>query len=139
MKEMRVLPWIIFWTSFCLASTQGYRILGLFPFQGKSHFVMFENLMKGLAKKGHRVDVISQYPLKEPFVNYTDLIVIPQERNIVNNVSYEFVSKFVTTHGLSTIGGNNVCEHLAHPEIQKLIRNPPKDPPYDVVLIQVFL
>lgn len=100
---------------------------------------MFESLMKGLAKKGHQVDVISQFPLKEPLVNYTDLIVVPGQRIIVNNVSYNVVRKAVLVYLASTVAGNNVCEYLGHPEIQKLIRNPPKDPPYDVVLIQVFL
>ncbi|XP_046835901.1 UDP-glucosyltransferase 2-like isoform X2 [Vespa crabro] len=93
---MKTLLWIILCMSLCLTLSQGYRILGIFPYFGKSHFIMFENLMKGLIKKGHQVDK------------------------------------------LSNIAGNNLCENLAHPKIQKLIRNPPKDPPYDVVLIEVF-
>ncbi|XP_046835900.1 UDP-glucosyltransferase 2-like isoform X1 [Vespa crabro] len=135
---MKTLLWIILCMSLCLTLSQGYRILGIFPYFGKSHFIMFENLMKGLIKKGHQVDVISSYPLKKPFVNYTDLVVVPVEINVVNNISYKLANKLSILQKLSNIAGNNLCENLAHPKIQKLIRNPPKDPPYDVVLIEVF-
>ncbi|XP_035737140.1 UDP-glucuronosyltransferase-like isoform X1 [Vespa mandarinia] len=135
---MKTLLWIILCMSLCLTLSQGYRILGIFPFLGKSHFVMFENLCKGLVKKGHQVDMISSYPLKKPFVNYTDLIVVPMEINVVNNISYKLANKISILQKISNIAGNNLCENLAHPKIQKLIRNPPKDPPYDVVLMEVF-
>lgn len=129
---------MIFWMDLCLTLSQGYRILGVFPYRAKSHFVMFEALMKGLAEKGHRVDVISPFPLTKPVVNYNDLIVIKTRGNTLNNVSYDVASNIFTVHAISTISGNPVCEYLRHPEIQKLIRNPPKDPPYDVVLIEVI-
>lgn len=45
---------------------QNYRILGLFPIQGKSHIIMFERLMKELAERGHEVDVLSHFPQKKP-------------------------------------------------------------------------
>ncbi|XP_012219186.1 UDP-glycosyltransferase UGT5-like isoform X2 [Linepithema humile] len=34
--------------------------------------------------------------------------------------------------------GNDLCEFLAHPIIQELVRNPPKDPPYDAVIMEIF-
>ncbi|CAB0034905.1 unnamed protein product [Trichogramma brassicae] len=51
-----------------------YRILGVFPFAGKSHNIIFESLMKGLAKRGHQVDVVTHFPLVEPLKNYNDII-----------------------------------------------------------------
>lgn len=45
-------------------SVDNHKILGLFPLNSKSHFVMFERLMKALAEKGHEVDVLSHFPLK---------------------------------------------------------------------------
>ena len=118
----------------------GYRILGVFPFKGKSHFMMFEKLMKGLAKQGHQVDVISCFPQKKPYSNYTDLIVIPSDISFINNFTYELMNTLVkqsVTHAVATIAGNEVCERLGMPEIQELVRNPPKDPPYDLVLIEI--
>lgn len=46
------------------------KILGLFPLQSKSHFVMFEPYLKALAKRGHEVDVVSHFPLKKPVPGY---------------------------------------------------------------------
>jgi hypothetical protein len=42
-----------------------YKILALFPHIAKSHFVMGEALMKGLAARGHQVFVVNHF-LKIP-------------------------------------------------------------------------
>lgn len=49
------------------------NILGVFHFNGKSHFIMFEALMKGLAARGHQVTVVSHFPQEKPLPNYKDL------------------------------------------------------------------
>lgn len=41
------------------------NILSIFPFPGKSHYVMFERLLRGLAEKGHDVDVVTHFPAKD--------------------------------------------------------------------------
>lgn len=135
---MRVLlvifPWLL-----CLSICHGYRLLGLFPFQGKSHFVMFEHLMKGLARKGHQIDVVSKFPLKKPYPNYTDIVKLPTPIHLVNNMTFELMQNLIganPTYIVATMAGNDLCEHLADPEIKALSQ--PKDPPYDAVLIEVF-
>ncbi|XP_071554845.1 UDP-glucosyltransferase 2 [Temnothorax nylanderi] len=135
---MRVLPVIFSWL-FCLAVCHGYRLLGLFPFQGKSHFVMFEQLMKGLARKGHQIDVVSKFPLKKPYPNYTDIVTLPMPAPLVNNMTFEFMQQLLganPTYIVATLAGNELCEDLGHPAIKELAR--PKTPPYDAVLIEVF-
>ncbi|XP_072755634.1 UDP-glucosyltransferase 2-like [Anoplolepis gracilipes] len=136
---MQMLKIMFLW--FGLSSCNGYRLLGLFPFYSKSHFVMFEQLMKGLARKGHQVDMISPFPLKEPYPNYTDIMTIESSVILVNNMSYEFIQVVVgmnPVYPIVTLIGNDVCKNLGNPVIQELARNPPKDPPYDAVLIEVF-
>ena len=121
----------------------GYRILGMFPLHAKSHFVMFEALMKGLAQKGHQIDVVSTFPQKTPFPNYTDLIDLPLVMPaFVNNMPYEKFRALTGSHDtlihfIATEAGSRVCQGLGHPEMQKLIHNPPNDPPYDLVLTEV--
>lgn len=45
----------------------GARILGIFSLAaGPSHFLMYERLMIELAKRGHKVDVVSHFPQKQP-------------------------------------------------------------------------
>lgn len=50
----------------CFGIIKGARILAVFPLAGPSHFAMFGKLMKGLAEKGHEVDVVSYFPQKTP-------------------------------------------------------------------------
>lgn len=130
----------MFLSLLCLSISNGYRLLALFPFMGKSHFVMFEQLIKGLARKGHQVDVVSPFPLKKPYPNYTDIIEITPPLVFVNNMSYDFLQILFNSdpvHAIATIAGNDVCKNLENPTMQKLARNPPKDPPYDAVLMEV--
>ncbi|XP_017891750.1 uncharacterized protein LOC108631986, partial [Ceratina calcarata] len=121
------------------ATSDGYRILGMFPYNGKSHFIMFEHLMKALARKGHQVDVISTFPLKKPYPNYNDLIVLPTARDFMNNMTYDEMHNMIrasSAFAVATMTGNDICENLKYPKFQELIRNPPKDPPYDVVIME---
>ncbi|XP_051165290.1 UDP-glucosyltransferase 2-like [Leptopilina boulardi] len=120
--------------------SDGYRILGLFPLNGKSHFVMCEQLMKTLAKKGHQVDVVSHFPLKKPFSNYRDFSLKGSIPNVVNNLTFQQFNQF--TQGsfkhFVDITGNEICKLLNHPVINNIIKNPPNDPPYDLVIVEVF-
>ncbi|XP_066581163.1 UDP-glucosyltransferase 2-like [Prorops nasuta] len=126
-----------------LGLCHGYRILGIFPYQGRSHFIMFEHLMKGLARKGHQADVVSPFPLKKPYPNYTDLVVLPiYGPSLHNNFTYKMMKKLIGddfTYAISIYAGNAICDGVfAKPEIQNLAKNPPKDPPYDLVIIEVM-
>ncbi|XP_014479946.1 PREDICTED: UDP-glucuronosyltransferase 2B15-like isoform X2 [Dinoponera quadriceps] len=104
---MKVLSTFLVILATCDHVTNGYRILGVFPFQGYSHWIMIEPLMEGLAQRGHQVDVISHFPR-----NKADLIHVT---------------------------GTMLCKLLAHPKIQNVIKNPPQDPPYDLVIVEVLV
>lgn len=53
-----------------LSSVSCYRILGVFPNPAKSHYIVGDALMKGLAAKGHDVTMISAYQQIEPVKNF---------------------------------------------------------------------
>ncbi|KAL0120592.1 hypothetical protein PUN28_008345 [Cardiocondyla obscurior] len=100
---------------------------------------MFEKLMKGLAKKGHQVDVVTKFPLKKSYPNYTDIVTLPISNSLVNNVTFEYLQHMLTvnpTYVIATTLGNDICKYLGNPAIKELAR--PKNPPYDAVLIEVF-
>ena len=121
-------------------NNEALRILGIFPLPGKSHFIMCESLMRGLAAKGHQVDVYSHFPLKKPVPNYNDYSLAGSLPQLQNNVSYEFINTFtesVSMEALMKMIGYPVCDLLNLPNFQKLIRNPPQDPPYDIVIVEV--
>jgi len=134
--SLLIFPWLLY-SSIC----HGYRFLALIPYSSHSHFVMIEQLLKGLVRKGHQVDVISNYPLKEPYPNYNDILTLAvMKSGVKNNVTYEQIEILASSSPAFIIAemfGNNVCEILSYSKIQEIIRNPPKDPPYDAVIMQV--
>lgn len=121
------------------SETNGARILGLFPLNGKSHFIMCEQLMKALAKRGHQVDVISHFPLKKPFPNYKDFSLEGSLPNTQNNLTYENFQNFAGSDlkQFTDKAGNQICQLMKHPVINNIIKNPPNDPPYDLVILEV--
>ena len=60
-----------------LKSTDGAKILGIFPVPAPSHYILGSSLMRGLAEKGHDVTFISPFPEKNPPKNgtYTDVLL----------------------------------------------------------------
>ena len=120
---------------------KSYRVLGVFPLNSKSHNIVFEALMKGLAKRGHQVDVITQFRLKKDVKNYKEILYLDGTLDgLINNFTIEFVSQL----NIDVVGaiaenyGNRLCHFLGLDELQKLIKNPPTDPAYDVVITEVI-
>lgn len=122
-------------------SVDGLRVLGLFPIHGKSHFVISERLMRGLAERGHQVDVYSHFPQTKPLPNYTDYSLRGSMPLVVNNMTFEFMNSFSGSGEVKTIAeiiGKPICNLLHLPILKKLIDNPPNNPPYDIVITEVF-
>ncbi|XP_020710321.2 UDP-glucosyltransferase 2-like isoform X2 [Athalia rosae] len=97
-------------------------------------------VMKGLADRGHRVDVLSPFPLNKPHPNYTDLSIADDVPRMTNNMNYELVKAISgSSAGLFIhMTGTEICRLLELPLLQDLINNPPKDPPYDLVVTELF-
>ncbi len=66
---------IVFLASSQLHEIWAYKILALFPYPLKSHFIMFDALLVELARRGHNVTVVNTFPKKKPVANYTDIDV----------------------------------------------------------------
>lgn len=121
----------------------GYRILGIFPMNIKSCFMMQKHIMKNLAKRGHQVDVISQFPLDEPMKNYTDIFMKAPFGDLVNNFTLEDgddYKGFTQFKSYGTETGSDACDtFLKLDQMQRLLKNPPNDPPYDLIIVEVRL
>lgn len=72
---------------------QSARILGVFPFPGKSHMNVNRALVVELARRGHEVTIISCFPLEKPIPNYKD-IVIPDYSDIFQGHLAENATKY---------------------------------------------
>jgi len=109
--------------------TNSYRILGMFPLEGKSHWIMQEALMKELARRGHQVDVFTHFPLEKPIPNYKDISLNGSLPQIMNNLTAsEIRACGPFSWSLATLvenDGNTICNLLSLPKIQELIKNPP--------------
>ncbi|XP_046736273.1 UDP-glucosyltransferase 2-like [Diprion similis] len=141
---MRLFGFIIlFVIMVTISPDEAYRILGVFPLLAKSHYLMCEQLMKGLAKRGHVVDVVSPFPLKKPFPNYNEIINLEGfVAGLHNNLTYDFALSNLLDKPIvpliATAYGNDLCDLMALPEFQKLIKNQEKDSPYDLVIVELF-
>lgn len=104
--------------------------------------MMFDAIAKGLARKGHQIDVMTVYPLKNPPENYR---VVVNLEGVVESLVNKWNVNFAANLGDDTLPiiadsyGNGLCEYLGLPEVQQIIKNPPKDPPYDLVIVEVSL
>ncbi|XP_069672948.1 UDP-glucosyltransferase 2-like [Periplaneta americana] len=116
----------------------GARILGLFPYNGRSHFIMYEALLKALATRGHQVDVLSHFPQKTRLENYTDLNVEESLRPVINNLPMQIVETF---HPISVLQflvkeNVNVCEKVfKHPVVKDLLNSTQT---YDLIITEIF-
>ncbi|PSN46991.1 hypothetical protein C0J52_17349 [Blattella germanica] len=114
------------------------RILGVFPYNGKSHFLMFEVLMKALSARGHEVEVVSHFPQKTPLANYTDISIEETLPPIMNNLPMDIVETFDSFSVVQFIVSENmkVCKKvIASPDIKKLLLNKHK---YDLIVTETF-
>lgn len=134
---------ILFFAFLLTASnlSDAYRILAIFPFNGKSHNIMFNPLVTELSKRGHQVDVITHYPLENPPSNYRVIVNLDGTMDkVTNNFTVDLVLSFkgIGIGVLAEQFGNAIChKFLAMEPMQNLIKNPPNDPPYDLVLAEV--
>ncbi|XP_044592520.1 UDP-glucosyltransferase 2-like isoform X3 [Cotesia glomerata] len=121
-----------------------YQVLGIFPLNSRSHFVFFEQLSKGLARRGHKVDVISTFPQKIACLNYTDIEIPAAIPKLVNSLTYEFAQENLNVnsdqvHFFAQIPGNVVCEKgFQNQVVLDLIEKRLRNTAYDLVITEIF-
>jgi len=121
-----------------LGFSSGARILGVFPHVARSHFMMSEVLMKGLASRGHEVVVISHFPQKTLLPNYTDISLVGSMPNVVSNVPLDEVATgfvYTTLKFIFELGVTGCEKTLSHPPVLKLIKSEEK---FDLVFTELF-
>ncbi|NP_001274756.1 UDP-glucuronosyltransferase 2B14-like precursor [Bombyx mori] len=117
--------------------TDGLNILGIYPYQGKSHFFVFRVYLRELAKRGHNVTIISHFPEQDPPANYHDIslagtIKITEDNQSVRN---SYWSVFSAAFYLAISGKENCQVMLANKQVQELIKSKQK---FDVVVVEQF-
>uniref|UniRef100_A0A336KDN1 CSON005611 protein n=1 Tax=Culicoides sonorensis TaxID=179676 RepID=A0A336KDN1_CULSO len=142
---MRLLNLILclFYVISLFGFIQSYRILGLFIHPGRSHYVVFNPLMKGLAAKGHNVTVVSYFPEKENSVpNYKDLpfenqLDLTESFNISRYTPMDYWSHWREAFELAAWGKIACKEALASKVIDQILAIHQSDP-FDIVITEFF-
>ncbi|PSN57258.1 hypothetical protein C0J52_02524 [Blattella germanica] len=125
-------------TTCLLTPTTSYKILCLFPHVAKSHFLMAEALMKGLAAKGHQVTMISNFPQEKPLPNYRDISLVGSMPEFVNKVPLDTLATgyvHTTINFLAYMGYVNCENTLEFPAMKKFIASNEK---FDLIVTELF-
>lgn len=118
----------------------GLKILCVFPFNARGHDMIFESLTVGLARLGHKVDVITHFPAKDPPKNYQLLVNLSGSvESLVNNYTINSVKQNngCETKHIAQQYGNKICHLMGVKKMQDILKNFSKDPPYDLFITEV--
>ncbi|XP_063221113.1 UDP-glycosyltransferase UGT5-like [Bacillus rossius redtenbacheri] len=122
-----------------VASASGYRILGVFPHVGRSHFSMTGALMKGLAARGHDVVVISPFPQSRAVANYTDISLREVLGNFVSEVPLSRAADFggvLLVRQVFLEMSVEICDKtFSNRQVQELLES---DQGFDLVVLEAF-
>lgn len=96
--------------------------------------------MKGLAERGHQVDVVTHFKTKSTNPNYREIILENILGSAVNNLTAKEILYLgsMNIERLTYMAGLKLCELMEQPRLQEIIKNPPKNPPYDLVITEVI-
>lgn len=127
-------------SSITITCADCYRILGIFPHSGKSHFHVFEPLLLQLANKGHEVTVISYFPQKNPPASYYDVSLVGTTPALTNMIPFGMMgggtlARLTHLLDLAYFTGH-ACENtFKSQEFNAFIQRQEK---YDIVLTEFF-
>lgn len=116
----------------------GARILMVTPHQAKSHYIVYEALLKRLAERGHQVVSFNHFPQKTVLPNFTDVDISSSMPCVVGTRSIELALWQTVLQKLKTISfiSSGTCQSvLEHPELKKLLHSKEK---FDIYIMEIF-
>lgn len=135
---------LIFITVFLCAvisASDCLRILGVFPINIRSHFRVFQSLMKELADRGHEVTVVSHYPLEKPLPRYKDVSlkgIFPlfvETVDVENLYNYNRIDMYMAPAEMSQ-WGQGICESTYFSKRLNEVLN--STITYDLMVVEMF-
>lgn len=116
---------------------QSVNVLGIFPYQGKSHFFVFRVYLEELARRGHNVTVISHFPSDNKLKNYNDISLAGTVKIVEDDMPLQSSYLVVLFTGLFlTYSGVDNCETLLeNNKVQDLWKNKNN---FDVIVVEQF-
>lgn len=135
-----VVKFLVLVLCLVLDSNSAYRILGIFPHTGYSHFAMFKPLLQALAERGHEVTVYSHFPLKREVDNYVDVSLegtcpSVDEMMQVDKLSGSRIEKYLGIAFVRPFAQACCMGGLASEQARQLARS---NTTYDLILMEYF-
>lgn len=126
--------------SVLVASSESYNILVVFPHYGKSHFFLYEGVLKTLTSRGHNLTVISYFPQKHPVPNYRDIPLNLNNENSTGGLAFNDImhSRFQSYGGLFILKQymEQYCKvGLEDENFRKFLK---EKNDFDLILFQIF-
>ncbi|KAJ3642479.1 hypothetical protein Zmor_025262 [Zophobas morio] len=127
-----------------LRNSKCAKILGVFPVPARSHCILGNSLMKGLAERGHDVTIITPYteknlPKKGSYkqIELTEFEGLHDRRRTKMNIfEMEETTPFLFIPFVLQLMTEITEEVLNHTNVQKLLKSGEK---FDVVIIEQFM
>lgn len=122
-----------------LSTSSTLNILGLFPHPGKSHFDVFEPLLKALVDQGHNLTVISHFPRKTPLERYADISLQGDTDILLNVINIDDFPKNRLVYYASPIFlvkmAKESCKGLHTKQVQQFLK---EDHKFDLIITEMF-
>ncbi|XP_023297834.2 UDP-glycosyltransferase UGT5-like [Lucilia cuprina] len=125
------------------------KILAVYIFPGKSHFMMHNTIIKELIQRGHQVTMITAFSLKDLKLgaNYTEVLIEPVYdfwTDIIQSFKADNIfelseMQFFDILKMLDILGVKTTEHaLKQTKVQEIINHPQPKGQYDLLLAEQF-
>uniref|UniRef100_A0A0K8WKL2 UDP-glucuronosyltransferase n=2 Tax=Bactrocera latifrons TaxID=174628 RepID=A0A0K8WKL2_BACLA len=130
-------------------TSNGARILSVYSFPGKSHFMMQKAIIKELVRNGHQVTLITAFSLAPLNLgsNYTEILIEPVYdfwKDIKEDAGARNIFEFTTMdvagflQMLQVLGVATTEHALKQPKVQAIINAKQTENVYDLLLVEQF-
>ncbi|NP_001243970.1 UDP-glycosyltransferase UGT43B1 precursor [Bombyx mori] len=123
-----------------------YKILAVFPYNGRSHHNLFSTLVEELALRDHSVTVVNYFPMKnisklrqiplEYKVSGSDVVDIDDTLKNLPGILVNFHKALDTARAFKNLANSNCNKLMSNKEIQGIISSKTK---FDLVIVEQFV
>ncbi|XP_025161174.1 UDP-glucuronosyltransferase-like [Harpegnathos saltator] len=122
-----------------LGAVDGARILAVFPLHVKSHYNVYEPLLKRLSARGHEIVAVTHFPQRIRLANFTDVDISSSLPSMVGTRPFNDIQNYTIWQNIRNLPyrhGVEICEPvLKHPEVKRIIETRQR---FDLLVIEIF-
>lgn len=144
---MNALYLLFLFFTIALHNCRSYKILAIFPYNGRSHHIIFSTFVEELASRKHEVTVVNYFPVKKmPNLRqisiqdenneYCNINMHDNLKSIPASVLVDFYRAYDMAIAFKAMAADN-CERLmTHADIRQIMTSGEK---FDLVIVEQFV